>query len=226
MSYILEALRKSEQARKGLAVPNLHTETGVPVAVERLRTRLAWPLLALALVVVNGAGLAWWLQRPQREVAASPRPAPAVAAPQPAPAPPPPTLEQALAELATDLPPLPAPAAPAAAPAKPAAPRAPAPRAAPPRPVAATAPAPVPDVAPQSARQPPSENAAGPAAAAAELPPLAIGGYIEGTDGQAGMVMVNDRLVKEGEEVLPGLLVEEVLPEGVVFSYRGRRFRR
>lgn len=40
------------------------------------------------------------------------------------------------------------------------------------------------------------------------------------------MVVVNDKLLREGDEAAPGVRVERILSDGVEFSYRGYRFRR
>ena len=57
------------------------------------------------------------------------------------------------------------------------------------------------------------------------LPKLTISGYIN--DEQGGrLAIINDRLVREGEEVSPGLRLEKVIDDSAVFNYRGHRFRR
>ncbi len=40
------------------------------------------------------------------------------------------------------------------------------------------------------------------------------------------MVIVNDKLLREGDEVEPGLRVEKILGDGLVFDYKGYRFKR
>jgi len=64
-----------------------------------------------------------------------------------------------------------------------------------------------------------------PAALKSELPALSVGGFIR-EDGSSGMVVVNDRLVREGDEVMPGLTVEKIQTDSVVFNYKGQRFVR
>jgi general secretion pathway protein B len=64
-----------------------------------------------------------------------------------------------------------------------------------------------------------------PAAPQSPLPPITVGGFIR-EDGSSGLVMVNERLVREGDEVLPGLKVEKIHNESVVFNYKGQRFVR
>lgn len=40
------------------------------------------------------------------------------------------------------------------------------------------------------------------------------------------MVSINDRMLREGGNVPPGLTLDEITPDGMVFSYKGYRFRR
>jgi len=70
MSYILDALRKSEEARRRQQGPDLSlAESTRPL--ERARASRALPLLALALLV-NGAVLGAWLLQEGAEDAAQP----------------------------------------------------------------------------------------------------------------------------------------------------------
>jgi general secretion pathway protein B len=64
-----------------------------------------------------------------------------------------------------------------------------------------------------------------PAALQRALPPLSVAGFVQ-VEGAGGMAMVNDKLVREGEEVAPGLILEKVLADSVIFSYDGVRFKR
>jgi len=58
-----------------------------------------------------------------------------------------------------------------------------------------------------------------------ELPVLAVAGFIR-NEGVGSMVIVNDRLVREGEEVAPGVKLEQIVNDSLVFSYKGHRFTR
>ena len=40
------------------------------------------------------------------------------------------------------------------------------------------------------------------------------------------MVRINDRLLREGGNLPPGLTLEQITPDGMVFSYKGYRFGR
>lgn len=64
-----------------------------------------------------------------------------------------------------------------------------------------------------------------PASVRQSMPALAINGFASG-DGGAAMVVVDDKLLREGDEAAPGVRVERIFPEGVEFSYKGYRFRR
>lgn len=69
MSYILDALRKSDEERqRGTVpgVPSLQASTG-----PGRKPRRKWPLLLLALLLVNGGLLAWWWLSPVSREAVS-----------------------------------------------------------------------------------------------------------------------------------------------------------
>ena len=40
------------------------------------------------------------------------------------------------------------------------------------------------------------------------------------------LVGINDRLLHEGDAVAPGLVLERITPDGMIFSYKGTRFHR
>jgi general secretion pathway protein B len=63
-----------------------------------------------------------------------------------------------------------------------------------------------------------------PVAPVQELPPLSVSGFIQDEHANT-LVIVNDRLLREGEEVMPGLKLEKITQDSVVFDYRGRRFK-
>jgi general secretion pathway protein B len=39
------------------------------------------------------------------------------------------------------------------------------------------------------------------------------------------IVSINSRMMKEGESLAPGLKLEKITPDGVIFSYKGYRFQ-
>lgn len=57
------------------------------------------------------------------------------------------------------------------------------------------------------------------------LPPLEISGYIH-NEQSGNLAIINNQLVHEGEEVLPGLILVKILENSAVFSYRGYVFSR
>jgi general secretion pathway protein B len=57
------------------------------------------------------------------------------------------------------------------------------------------------------------------------LPPLNISGYIH-NDQNGNLAMINNKLVHEGEEIYPGLLLIKILENSAIFSYKGFVFTR
>ncbi len=57
------------------------------------------------------------------------------------------------------------------------------------------------------------------------LPALNITGYIH-NDQNGSLAMINNQLVKEGEELSPGLRLIKILDNGAIFSYKGYVFSR
>jgi len=58
-----------------------------------------------------------------------------------------------------------------------------------------------------------------------ELPALSVAGFIR-DEGSSSMVIVNDRLIREGDEVAPGVKLEKISGDSLVFNYKGYRFKR
>jgi general secretion pathway protein B len=207
MSYILDALRKSEQERQVAAGQS--ASALYPVMVESNRPRIAWTQLLAAMGAAVVAALAFWGWRSQPSVPSTPAPVYQAAAPARQAAPP------------TAMPPAPAPQA-ELAPVIPNEPRMPEADAAKPR---ATRAADPPAKAAARVAVPPGEGQIPPVPVQEDLPPLRIAGYIRDEEG-GSMAMINDRLVREGEEISPGLRLETILPDGAIFSFKGRRFNR
>ncbi|BAL25651.1 general secretion pathway protein GspB [Azoarcus sp. KH32C] len=254
MSYILEALQKSEHARQRGKVPDLSTipATTTGTRVERSPRHQPYVLAGFAVTLL-AAVLGWWrpwqqasteAREDQKIAVAVPRvqePEPSQARPteqiQPSPTPSsPPTIPPSSPAAATSRPPVtsadtPSPAA-TTRPAQridktPANAEIAAPAASRPAPVA-TAPLAPPSPAPTSAR-PPSGRILNlqelPPAVRNTVPRLTISGYASAGDSGKRMVVVNDRLVQEGEEAGPGVTVVTVGDDGVVFDFQGYRFR-
>ena len=59
-----------------------------------------------------------------------------------------------------------------------------------------------------------------------ELPPMTITVHAYSARPGDRMVGINNRMLREGENVAPGLKLEQITPEGMVFGYKGYSFRR
>lgn len=58
-----------------------------------------------------------------------------------------------------------------------------------------------------------------------ELPPLVIGGSMYSDNAAERMLLIDKRLLHEGDEVSPGLVLEKLMPKEAVLRLRGTRFR-
>lgn len=224
MSYILDALRKSHQARHPGTAPR-------PGAVHNIT--LALPVngwwLALGVVLLLGilaAVLIFW----RGTLANLPEPPPAVnepAATAPEPEPPAPAAVEPTPPLVPPVAKTPVGdlAAQASLPA-------PAPR---PKKIAAARPA----SKPAAARR--AETSRGPAVPLVMddtpllqqmpesfrrgLPRLALTIHVYSHDKSQRILFINDREYREGSQIEGGIRVESVVPDGVVLSYQGERFK-
>ncbi len=59
-----------------------------------------------------------------------------------------------------------------------------------------------------------------------ELPPMTITVHAYSARPGDRMVGINNRMLREGDNVVPGLKLEQITPEGMVFGYKGYNFRR
>ncbi|MBA4391623.1 MAG: hypothetical protein C0399_11915 [Syntrophus sp. (in: bacteria)] len=57
------------------------------------------------------------------------------------------------------------------------------------------------------------------------LPEFRVSGHAYSPDRHTRVARVNDKILQEGQELAPGLRLEEIIPEGIIFSYQGYRFR-
>jgi general secretion pathway protein B len=64
-----------------------------------------------------------------------------------------------------------------------------------------------------------------PSAIRSGLPEFKVSGHAYSADRQNRVTRVNEKILQEGQELAPGLRVEEITPEGIVFSYQGYRIR-
>lgn len=79
--------------------------------------------------------------------------------------------------------------------------------------------------APASTAPAPASGGELPPALRRELPALAVAGFIR-DEGSGSLVIVNDRLAREGDEVAPGVKLEKIAGDGLLLSYKGYRFKR
>lgn len=238
MSFILDALRKSEAARRRSEAPDLFAT--MPQAAEPERARRAWPLWAAAGIGVLSLIAAIWLVSQRPSVAPSTTPgttrvddtsAPTSEAPPPAPATPivaspaadsPPIVERP----GTHTPPV-ATAAPvdaspvASAPA--ASPPISTPATAPPRELPPTPPAAAPPVAPPASDQPIALADLDPATRN-QLPPLKLSMHLWNETPSGRFVILDGQRLKEGD-VLGEVVVEHITRDGAVLVWRGGRLK-
>lgn len=221
MSYILDALRKSDlQRQRGAAPTLLAVQESAPA-----RKRPAFLTFGLLAAVLVGAGIViGWLRPWQSEqvtpvpepVAAKPleatprepAPAPSEMAPQPKPKRKPKPELPARAKPQTDGPPREADAAAPGTPAAPATER------------------PVDTAADDAGKQSVISMAELPPSVRQELPAMTISVHAYSGNPGARLVSINNRIVREGDYVVPGLELEEITPDGMIFGYKGYRFHR
>lgn len=218
MSYILDALKKAEAERKLGAVPGIHAPAADAAGSSQRSRRTLWLAAALALLVGILAALAWLRPWHAPQTAALPPAPSAFTAPAP----------QVLPALApvlplVQLPPLKPEAAARLVPPSPAKPRAlasaaPQPLSTPQQPPQAAQDAGRQDNEPLTLRELPEQIQR-------EIPALKIGGYIYSSNPAERSLLINNKLLREGDEAAPGLVLEKMLRGSVVLNYKGYRYR-
>lgn len=215
MSYILDALRKSDQQRRRGAAPTLLAGP-VPLAAPKQTPLLTYGLLAAVLL---GAGMAIGWLRPWQGEHATPAAQKNMSAPAPSAAPAQAPLHApALAQVKSQAPA----SARAEAPVKPRAAVATDTRklpAAPGQPPAAAAADSVP-------AQTVISLAELPLALQQELPPMMVSVHAYSGNPRDRLVGINNRMLREGDEVVTGLKLEQITSDGMIFGYKGYSFRR
>jgi general secretion pathway protein B len=223
MSYILDALKRTERERlKGRREPHAPAPAhSIFMYTPALWRRLAWVVLVAGVAGVSAFLISVYLvhgpaaldprlaQEPASRATPASPPAPS-AVPQ-ATTPTPAAIPAEPAPLAAQLPP----AAPRAAP-KPAPVSKPSAVAAPQRAAAPTAPDVTDDTPwlqdlPEDFRQ--------------SLPVLTVNIHVYAPAEERRILYLNNRELRSGDEVQEGLKVEAVVPDGVVLSYQGTRFK-
>ncbi len=64
-----------------------------------------------------------------------------------------------------------------------------------------------------------------PASILQQIPKISISGLVYSGDHEGRLVGINDQLMREGDYLAPGLKLEQITPDGVIFSFRKYRFR-
>ncbi len=236
MSYILDALKKSESERYQDQAQN-SDGFAQPLWLPKKKRSSPWPWIIGVALLLNGVLVSWLIWRmPVSEPGAAVKDAPtaeinlARAPARQAPS------EQALQETAPESPvpksaPAPAPVVP-----EPAAPVQPAPvqtipEQPTPEPAAPIKAAPVPAAPAQAASEPVTAAPPDdiplisdlPADFQRQIPALRFSSHIYSSSPEARRIMINNRYLREGQSV-QGLRVVEVTPEGVILALRGRVF--
>lgn len=224
MSYILDALKKSEQKRRQGTVPDLLTVHDRPAAGPRKRA--SWHYILPGVLLLGAVIMTAWLyssrpgmsytarvqsSQPQSGQIASPVPAPEAAR-----APEQPVQTEAASDDKGQ-------------------------RETPP-PVAARIPARevkrnvIDNAAPGARKQPGEARATSkqallreyelPPAIQQEIPKIAISAHFYDADPSASIVSVHGNVVHEGQDVAAGLKLEKITPEGVILNYKYYRFYR
>ena len=199
MSYILDALKKSERERAVAANRRLPDEAASPV--HSALPRQVWPLAlgsglvagAVVAVIMIWRGAAHESNEPVRAIVFPPPAEATVAAPLPL---------SAVAEL------------------PPVRGLAPAPTASPPAQHAVSPPVAVPPLSGDASflRQKSAEFQR-------QLPELAVTVHVYSPDESQRILFINNREYRRGDQIQDGLRVEEIAPDGALLSYRGERFK-
>lgn len=238
MSYILDALKRADAERERGHVPGLHTHTAPVTDTNggQATSRYSRPWLALAATALVLAGVVAWLWRPEAApvMVAPPSPAaPGTRAPTPAPAvtaaplteppaaPAPPTLS-----ILSPEPPHARPDQPADSDTGGAAPVTPVP----------AAPVSTADITGGSG--PSGNTIASPTVPTpvrsfaelspevrARLPAVSVTGSTYSQNPAHRMLIVNGKVVQEGEDIAPGLKLVSIGPHDAVLDHQGLRYR-
>jgi general secretion pathway protein B len=243
MSYILDALKKAEQGRNQGKVPALFA---VQAAESRTAHKPMWPWLVVGALAVNGAALFYWLQKSRSgaspvEVVQSSQPVQSVSAPISSP----PENQSSASAARVQTEPT----------SKHSLPRVNAPRGTTTSAnspgnkqeaermakhvvemrknvsvdtsAATTIPAPA-----TSGRGEPvqvqriPQLTELPSGIQQEIPKLVVAMHMYSDKSSNRLVSINDKPLHEGDDVSPGLKLVEIMPDGIVFSYKGYRFKK
>ncbi|MGE0098602.1 MAG: general secretion pathway protein GspB [Hydrogenophaga sp.] len=218
MSYILDALQRADAERERGHVPGLNSQRVPPASRKPVQTR-RWRPWHVVLAV--GMGLCvvlalWWWQPPSVES----MPTAPIAPPAPTSQEPAPTVINPPPVAARPEPVLPILAPPRAEPV------------APPKNATATAKAPAPAANASTAQGPAEPASTAPVRSFAELSPEAraqlpavnVSGATYSKDAAVRMLIVNGKVVQEGQEIAPGLRLETIGQRSAVLNHQGLRY--
>jgi general secretion pathway protein B len=59
----------------------------------------------------------------------------------------------------------------------------------------------------------------------AEVPAIVVNGYIYAKNPIDRSVLINQKLLHEGDQIAPELVLEKMLPKGAILNYKGYRYR-
>lgn len=214
MSYILDALKRADAERERGHVPGLHSQgTPAPAVGTTRPRRTGLPMVVgiTTMVLAVAAVLWWWRTAPGQ----APPPSSVVQAPAA-------VMEKPVTANVTESAPA-VPTLPILAPAPVAAP--------PPAPSPATAVATAPAKPSTAPSIPPAPAAASPdgqplpaSAAPASAPPVKVSGVTYSSNASHRMLIANGKVVREGDEIEPGLKVEVISPRSAILNHRGSRY--
>jgi len=229
MSYILEALKKSQAERQLGELPSIHApqvQLHDGAASASARRTPVWLALGGMTVAVAAALLLW---QPWQAAATAPALTPAVlaqAVPAPMPVVVPPAVPVPVPAPAPVMQVTPVPPAATAAPVHHARPVAEPKQETPGQAVSPPVAAPAPAVPPTPAAE---ESVPGmrdlPEPIQRQIPAIAIGGYIYSKNPADRLLLIDKVLRHEGEELGPGLVLEKLQPKAAIFSFKGYRYR-
>jgi general secretion pathway protein B len=220
MSYILDALKKSEQKRQRESIPDLLAGR---VIREEKKRRPVWLYFLAGALLINASLMLWWV-RPWQPVKGKAE-APAMTVKQesqvlPARTPEPPAPVQPVEKKEA--------VAPKEAHSESTAVRVGSePRPVPPPPAEhpSVAEGRLPDASKTQAAQKVLRMTDLPPSVQNDLPSLSISAHFYDNNPSSRLVSINGRVMHEGQEVKPGLKLEQITANGVIFSYQGYRFR-
>ena len=202
MSYILEALKKSEQQRRQGPVPDLQT---VHLATPDAPGQRSWPYVVIVLLLVSLAFILGWLQ-PWKI----------------------PSANEITAETATVV--VPPPADSLAA--RTAPPVQAVPEAQPESSRQAAAVVNAAPVAAEPVSQPPSLEIQAvphlselPDLVQQAIPDMSFAGHVYSGSADQRSVIINGRSMAEGDTVIRDLSIEQITSDGIIFNYKGQLFR-